>query len=84
MNRIVCLSCTSLLLVGCQTVPTAPKILEACPRIPALELDMPMGALEHNFFDRMQNFLSGKLPSPPDYSLHSKPVSQTGLRLNAN
>ena len=84
MKRTGFLLCTTLLLASCQTAPIAPKVLEVCPRIPTLELSLPMDALEHNFLDRMQNFLSGRLPSPPDYSLHSKPVSQTGLKLNAN
>ena len=84
MKSIALFLGTTLILSGCATAPTAPKVLQSCPKIPQLELSLPMGALEHNFFDRMQNFLSGKLPSPPDYSLHSKPVSQTGLRLNAN
>lgn len=44
-----------LLLASCATAPSE------CPRIP------PQSAREltdHNFQERMQNFLQGKLPSP--------------------
>ena len=76
---------TSLLLVGCQTAPIVqPKVLQSCPKIPQLELSLPMGALELSFLDRTQNFLSGKLPEPISYELRSKPASPTPPKLNAN
>ena len=84
MRTTASLFSMSLLLVGCQTVPTAPKILETCPKIPTLELSLPTGALELSFLDRTQNFLSGKLDGPTSYELRSKPASPTPLKLNAN
>lgn len=73
---------TALLLTACATAPTV-QIMEVCPRIPALELSLPDGALEHDFIGTMQQLLQGKLPSQPNYSLPSLPVSPIGLRLNA-
>ena len=83
MKTTAFLFCMSLLLAGCQTVPTAPKILEVCPKIPMLELSLPTDALERPFFDRMQSFLSGRLPEQISYELHSNPASQPTIRLDA-
>ena len=73
-----------LLLTACATAPKPAPVLETCPRIPALELNLPDGALEHDFIETMRQFLQGNLPLQPSYSLPSEPVSPTGLRLNAN
>ena len=72
------------LLTACATAPRPVQVMEVCPRIPALELNIPSDALDSSFLDRMRHFLSGKLPEPISYELHSEPASQTGPRLNAN
>lgn len=69
MKRIALLLCSVSLLTACQTVPTV-QVTEVCPRLPELQLDAP----ERNWLDQMQSFLSGTLPTQPDYSLTSKPV----------
>ena len=74
---------TLLLLMGCATGPTV-RVVEVCPRVPTLELDLPDGALEHDFIGTMQQLLQGSLPLRPSYSLPSGPALPTGPRLNAN
>ena len=54
-----------MLLSGCATAPID------CPRLPEPPARVPLG---ENFQDRMQQFLSGTLPTPVDYSLHSAPA----------
>lgn len=76
---------TLLLLTACASVPTVqPKVLQVCPKVPALELNLPPDALDRSFTDRMASFLQGKLPEPISYELHSVPASQTVPKLNAN
>lgn len=84
MKSIAFAVSTLLLLTACATAPRPVQILEVCPRIPILELDLSPGVLEHNFQDRMHDFLQGRLPSPVSYSLDYSPALQTGPRLNAN
>lgn len=76
---------TLLLLTACASAPTVqPTVLQVCPKVPALDLDLPPGALDHNFTDRMANFLQGKLPEQINYDLHSEPVSRIIPKSNAN
>ena len=84
MKSIAFAVSTLLLLTACATAPRPVQVLEVCPRIPVLELNLPDGALEHDFIETMRQFLQGNLPLHPSYSLPSEPVSPTGLRLNAN
>ncbi len=76
---------TLLLLTACASAPTVqPTVLQVCPKVPALELNLPPDALDHNFTDRMANFLQGKLPEQINYDLHSEPVSRIIPKSNAN
>lgn len=85
MKSIALAVSTLLLLTACASAPTVqPKVLQVCPRLPALELNLPPDALEHSFTDRMGSFLQGKLPEPINYELRSAPASQTVPKLNAN
>ena len=85
MKSTALLLSTLLLLTACATVPTAPPtVLEVCPKVPTLELDLPPDALEQSFTNRIANFLRGKLPEPISYGLHSTPASPTQPKLNAN
>ena len=70
-----------LLLTGCATGRNV-QILEVCPRVPVLELELEADALEHSFTDRMLNFLSGNLPEPTGLGLRLPLVSPTQERLN--
>ena len=75
-----------LLLSACATAPSDPPIvLAVCPRIPVLPPLDPetAAALDKDFTSRMDDFLSGKLPTQPDYKLRSGPAAPTtnGLRL---
>ncbi len=60
------------LLPGCATVQQA-----VCPRLPPAPVMGPLP--ERSSVERMQSFLSGKLPLPTDYSLTSKPAA-VGLK----
>lgn len=67
-------------LTACGTVPSAPpltKVVAACPRLPDLEPLDPetQAALERDFMGQMRDFLSGLLPTRPDYRLRSDPAS---------
>ena len=85
MKSIALSVITLLLLTACASVPTVqPTVLQVCPKVPALELNLPQDALDHSFTDRMANFLQGKLPEQINYDLHSVPASQTVPKLNAN
>lgn len=72
------------LLTACATAPRPVQILEACPRIPVLELQIEPEALDSSFLDRIATFLSGKLPEPIGYELRLEPASPTSVRLSAN
>ena len=84
MKPIVLLPVIALILSGCATGPRPVQVMEVCPRIPVLELQIEPEALDSSFLDRMQLFLSGRLPEPISYALPLSHVSQTGLRLNGN
>lgn len=76
------LSATSF-FAGCATVPSdpnPPQVVTVCPRLPALEPLDPetRAALERDFMGQMRDFLSGLLPTRPDYRLRSDPVSTPG------
>ena len=58
------LSCASL-LTGCATAPTHQPVTVTCPRVPSVAWAAP----EPDFIDRMQDFLSGRLPEPISYEL---------------
>lgn len=60
-----------ILLTACATAPRPVQILEACPRVPYLELDVPELAWQ----DWMQSFLQGTPLPLPD----SKPLSTPAL-----
>jgi hypothetical protein len=73
-----------LSLTACTSVPTVqPKVLQVCPKVPMLELDLPPGVLEHSFTNRMQLFLQGKLLEPISYELRSTPASKPTIKLDA-
>ena len=58
-----------LILNGCGTVPSVPP---TCPSIPELTVREPLGP---TFRERMQPFLSGKLPERTD----SEPLSPPAI-----
>jgi len=81
MKSIALSVSTVLLLTACATGPRPVQVMEACPRVPTLELqDVP----ERAYLAEMQNFLQGWLPMPSELSLRLEPASPTRLRLNAN
>lgn len=57
----------SLSLLGCATGPTPVQVLEVCPKVPPLALDVPARAWQQE----MRDFLRGMPRTPPDYSLRS-------------
>ncbi len=67
MKRSAWLVSTLLILSGCATAPSPVQVLEVCPKVPPLELDVPA----RDWQGQMRSFLQGTLPMPPDYSLHS-------------
>lgn len=58
----------TVLLTSCATVPSAPapSLAVQCPRVPALTGRLNLDAPERAYTDRMQLFLSGKLPAQPN------------------
>jgi hypothetical protein len=71
-------------LQACATAPKPVQVLEVCPKVPPLELQIESDALEHTFLDRIATFLSGRLPEPISYELRLEPASPTTPRLKAN
>lgn len=70
MKSVAFLLSTSALLTACGTGRLAPpQVLQACPKPPPLELNLPQAALDESFTARMANFLHGKLPEPISYDL---------------
>jgi len=65
MKRNAWLLSMLLILTGCASGPKNVQVMEVCPKVPPLELDVP----ERDFQGEMRSFLSGTLPTPPDYSL---------------
>lgn len=59
-------------LAACGTVQTAPPVVQ-CPRLPPVQWPAP----EPSFTDRMESFLSGKLPEPTG-SAYSLPSAKLG------
>ena len=49
-------------LTACATAPQPVQVIQACPKVPPLELDAP----ERDFQGMMQSFLSGMLPKLPE------------------
>ena len=72
---------TLLLLTGCATGRSV-QILEVCPRVPVLELELEEGALERSFTERMLLWLSGSLETQTGLGLRLPLVSPTQERLN--
>ncbi len=70
----------TVLLTACAITPSAPQVTQTCPLPPPLMMDIPEDVLEHSFIDRIQSFLSGRLPEPISYDLHSKPVKMPMLK----
>ena len=62
MRKLALLLTTTLLLTACATAPQPVQVMQACPKVPPLELDVQ----ELDFQELMQNFLSGTLPKPPE------------------
>lgn len=50
-----------LILTGCATAPKPAQVLEVCPKVPLLELDVPARDFQHE----MRLFLQGYLPTQP-------------------
>lgn len=65
MKPIGWLLSSLLILSGCETAPKRVPVLEVCPRVPELELDVP----ERDWREQMQSFLRGSLPTQADYAL---------------
>ena len=59
-----------LSLTACTTAPKPVQVLEVCPKVPLLELDVPA----RDWQNEIANFLQGTVVTPPDYSLHSTPA----------
>ena len=72
------LMCMLLTLSGCGSAPKPVQMLEACPKVPPLELDVP----ERAWQDQMRAFLAGTLPMQPDYSLRSTSAGASTQNLN--
>ena len=62
MRRTVLLLTVTGFLQACATVPQPVQVMQVCPKVPPLELEVP----ERNFQELMQNFLSGTLPKLPE------------------
>lgn len=84
MKSIALSATTLLLLTACASVPSAPTVLQVCPKIPPLELNLPPDALEHSFTDKMESFLQGKLQEQTSSDLRSEPALQTVPQLSTN
>ena len=84
MRKLALLLTTTLLLTACATAPQPVQVIQACPKVPPLELQIEPDALEHTFLDRIATFLSGRLPEPIIYELRLEPASPTTPRLKAN
>ena len=67
MRSAALLLTTAALLTGCASAPRPVQVLEVCPKVPPLELQIESDALEHTFLDRIAAFLSGRLPEPPSF-----------------
>lgn len=61
MRRTVLLLTVTGFLQACATAPKPVQVLEVCPKVPPLELDVP----ERDFQGEMANFLRGLLPTQP-------------------
>ena len=61
MRRTVLLLTVTGFLQACATAPSAPPVVQTCPTIPMLELDVP----ERAFQEEMRLFLQGTLPTQP-------------------
>ena len=81
MKLLVSTLAMLLLLTGCATGRNV-QILEVCPRVPVLDLEMEPDALEHSFTDRMLNFLSGSLEMPTGLGLRLPTASPIQERSN--
>ena len=71
MKQTVWLVSTLLILTGCATAQKPVPVLGVCPRVPALELDVP----ERDWRGQMQLFLQGTLTTQPGL----KPPSVSAL-----
>ena len=79
MKRAACLASLLLILSGCATAPRPVQVVQACPRVPPLVLDAP----ERDYPALIRSFLSGSVPTLPDYSLPSTSAAPSTPRLNA-
>ena len=61
MKSTALLLSATVLLASCATAPKPVQVLEVCPKVPPLELDVP----ERDFQGEMANFLRGLLPMQP-------------------
>ena len=64
----------ALWLSACASAPSAPPVVQGCPRLPALD-PLPAGVLEPSFTARMESFLSGSLPGPMPSASSSRPAT---------
>lgn len=79
MKSLVSTLAMLLFLTGCATDRNV-QILEVCPRVPVLELELEPDALEQSFTDRMLRFLSGSLEMPTGLGLRLPPALPTQER----
>lgn len=80
MKFIASLVSMLFLLTACATGQRPVQVIQACPRVPPLELDAP----ERDYLDQMRSFLSGSLPTQPGLKLPSSNADRNTPRLNAN
>ena len=76
MKKLALLLTMTGLLLGCATGQKPVPVLEVCPRVPPLELDVPA----RDWQGQMASFLAGTLPMPPDYRLDSTPAKLPSIR----
>lgn len=66
-------------LTACATAPSAPPVVQTCPTVPPLELQLPP-APEPSYTEMMRQFLSGLLPKPTSYELPSSGAKLPTMR----
>lgn len=59
------------LLTACATAPKPVQVIQACPKVPLLELDAPA----RDWQQEMRLFLQGSLPTQPGLKPPSMPAS---------
>jgi hypothetical protein len=63
VKRLALTLVTLILLTGCATVQKPAPVIQACPKVPELELDAP----GRDWLQEMQSFLQGTPPMPKEH-----------------